>query len=71
VSSARSREIEGSGLGLSRAREIARAHGGELALQRSEELETAFALTLPLAHPGRGPHAAADGDADAQTRTAG
>ncbi len=45
----RSREIEGSGLGLSLAREIARAHGGELVLQQSEELETVFALTLPLA----------------------
>lgn len=45
----RSREIEGSGLGLSLAREIARAHGGELILERSEENLTTFTLTLPLA----------------------
>lgn len=44
----RSREIEGSGLGLSLAREIARAHGGDLILERSEEYMTTFTLTLPL-----------------------
>lgn len=46
---ARSREVEGSGLGLSLAREIVRAHGGELTLERSDEQGTTFALTLPLA----------------------
>lgn len=45
----RSREIEGSGLGLSLAREIARAHGGELILERSEENLTTFTLALPSA----------------------
>jgi signal transduction histidine kinase len=49
----RSREIEGSGLGLSLAREIARAHGGELNLERSEENLTSFTLTLPLANTAR------------------
>ena len=49
----RSREIEGSGLGLSLAREIARAHGGDLILERSAEQTTAFAFTLPLANPER------------------
>ncbi len=44
-----SREIEGSGLGLSLAREIAQAHGGELILARSDEHMTSFALSLPLA----------------------
>ncbi len=44
----RSREIEGTGLGLSLAREIARAHGGELVLKRSEDHLTTFELTLPL-----------------------
>ena len=43
----RNREIEGAGLGLSLAREIARAHGGELALERSDEVATIFVLTLP------------------------
>jgi signal transduction histidine kinase len=47
----RSREIEGSGLGLSLAREITRAHGGELILERSDEHATTFALTLPLSIP--------------------
>jgi heavy metal sensor kinase len=47
---ARTRDIEGSGLGLSLAREIARAHGGDLVLERSDEHVTTFALTLPLGH---------------------
>ena len=32
-------------------REIARAHGGGLVLERSDEHATAFALTLPLGVP--------------------
>lgn len=46
---ARGRDVEGSGLGLSLAREIARAHGGDLVLECSEGETTTFALTLPLA----------------------
>ena len=46
--SSRSREIEGVGLGLSLAREMARAHGGDLALVQSDERRTTFALRLPL-----------------------
>jgi heavy metal sensor kinase len=46
--SARSREVEGSGLGLSLAREMARAHGGELALLQSDAQRTTFTLRLPL-----------------------
>ena len=38
---------EGAGLGLSLSREIARAHGGDLALERSEGGRTTFVLTLP------------------------
>ncbi|MEI6646366.1 MAG: ATP-binding protein [bacterium] len=45
---ARSRDIEGSGLGLSLAREMARAHGGDLTLLRSDSALTTFALRLPL-----------------------
>lgn len=41
------RSIEGSGLGLSLAREIARAHGGELALTSSTGGRTTFSLRLP------------------------
>jgi signal transduction histidine kinase len=38
---------DGIGLGLSLAREILRAHGGELALQESRPAWTVFAATLP------------------------
>ncbi len=37
----------GQGLGLSLARELARAHGGDVALVRSEAVWTEFAITLP------------------------
>jgi signal transduction histidine kinase len=45
----RSRKIGGAGLGLSLAREIARAHGGDLVLERSDAALTVFKLTLPTA----------------------
>ncbi|GEM_PF-6350888 len=44
---ARSRGIEGFGLGLGLAREIVRAHGGDLTLDDSPAGETRFSLTLP------------------------
>jgi two-component system, OmpR family, heavy metal sensor histidine kinase CusS len=44
----RARTIEGAGLGLSLAREIARAHGGDLVLEDSKPIVTKFALTLPI-----------------------
>jgi heavy metal sensor kinase len=44
----RSRRVDGVGLGLSLAREIVRAHGGELTLADSGEDLTVFSLTLPL-----------------------
>ena len=40
-------EENGQGLGLSLARELARAHGGEIVLVRSEDGWTEFATTLP------------------------
>jgi signal transduction histidine kinase len=43
------RTTEGSGLGLSLAREIARAHGGDLELAESEPGAAAFQLMLPCA----------------------
>ncbi|MEO8439036.1 MAG: ATP-binding protein, partial [Spartobacteria bacterium] len=43
-----SNEIPGHGLGLSIAREIARAHGGDVLLVRSDSEWTEFRLVLPL-----------------------
>lgn len=42
------RHLEGSGLGLSLAREIARAHGGDLELAPSDERIACFTLRLPI-----------------------
>ncbi len=44
----RNRKVEGIGLGLSLAREIARAHGGDLTLDLTSSGQTAFTLTLPM-----------------------
>ena len=44
-----SAETSGQGLGLGLARELARAHGGEITLARSDREWTEFALTLPKA----------------------
>ncbi|MBE9159275.1 HAMP domain-containing protein [Nodosilinea sp. LEGE 06152] len=44
----RARQTEGLGLGLSLAREIARAHGGDLVLTPSPAGEARFELHLPL-----------------------
>ena len=46
---ARQRSNAGSGLGLSLAREIAKAHGGELLLMPSEEHVVTLVLRLPIA----------------------
>ena len=45
---ARTRTVEGIGLGLSIAREIARAHNGDLMLDPTLSGQTAFTLTLPV-----------------------
>ena len=44
---ARSGRVEGTGLGLSLAREIIRAHGGDLCLEASEDQITRFTIKLP------------------------
>ncbi len=46
---ARSRGVSGAGLGLSLAREIIRAHQGELVLEPTMDANTVFSLTLPRA----------------------
>jgi heavy metal sensor kinase len=51
VDKARSRKLQGAGLGLSLAREIARTHDGELALAEGSEDLVTFVLTLPLSDP--------------------
>lgn len=48
---ARTRKVEGIGLGLSLAREIMRAHHGALILEETADGQTAFTLTLPLIPP--------------------
>lgn len=45
---ARTRQVEGIGLGLSLAREIARSHRGDLTLDSTPSGQTAFTLTLPI-----------------------
>ncbi|MHC5823032.1 MAG: sensor histidine kinase [Nostoc sp.] len=45
---ARTRKVEGIGLGLSLAREIVRAHRGDLTLDSISFGQTAFTLTLPI-----------------------
>lgn len=47
VDSARSRQIDGSGLGLNLVREIVRAHGGEVVLEASAADEVWIRLYLP------------------------
>ncbi|HEY9663736.1 MAG TPA: ATP-binding protein, partial [Allocoleopsis sp.] len=45
---ARTRKIEGIGLGLSLSREIVRAHQGELTLDAASSGQTALTLSLPI-----------------------
>jgi two-component system, OmpR family, heavy metal sensor histidine kinase CusS len=47
ATAARDRGVDGVGLGLSLAREIARAHGGSLVLQQSRPGHTCFVMSLP------------------------
>jgi heavy metal sensor kinase len=57
VDAARSRRVDGVGLGLSLAHEIVRAQGGVLELKQSRPGYTCFRLSLPLAAPARKTHA--------------
>ena len=43
----RGREVDGTGLGLSLAREIARAHGGDLVLDATPEDVVSLCVRLP------------------------
>jgi signal transduction histidine kinase len=43
----------GTGLGLAISNKIARAHGGELELAKSDDLGSTFRLRLPLEGPAR------------------
>jgi heavy metal sensor kinase len=45
---AHNRNIDGTGLGLSLAREISRAHGGDLVVEEAREGWISFRLSLPL-----------------------
>ena len=48
----RGRRVGGAGLGLSLAREIVRAHHGELTFESSDGTRTVFVMTLPKAESG-------------------
>lgn len=50
VDTGRGRSLDGIGLGLSLAREIIRAHGGDLTLMQSRADWTVFQLQLPTSH---------------------
>jgi signal transduction histidine kinase len=52
-------DVTGSGLGLSLARELARAHAGDLMLARADAEWTEFELTIPAANLRRGVEASA------------
>ena len=49
---AHNRKVDGTGLGLSLAREISRAHGGDLTVEEAREGWISFRLSLPLTPPG-------------------
>ena len=50
----RNRKVDGTGLGLSLAREISRAHGGDLTAEPAQAGWVAFRLTLPTDCRGGG-----------------
>jgi signal transduction histidine kinase len=50
VKGARSRSHEGSGIGLSLVRELARLHGGDVRVDSREGHGTTFTVALPLGH---------------------
>ncbi len=50
VDESRTREHGGSGLGLSIAKQIMDAHGGDIMLEYSNENGTCFSFTLPIKH---------------------
>lgn len=53
----RNRRVDGTGLGLSLAREIVRAHHGELVLENAQPGWTAFSVILPAIRPPEEPAA--------------
>jgi PAS domain S-box-containing protein len=52
VDNARTREVEGTGLGLAVSRSIIRAHGGRIWAENNADGGTTFRFTIPLDHGG-------------------
>src|SRR5262249_49671416 len=48
--------VQGSGLGLTLARQIARAHGGDITLERREGGGSCFILRMPVNHEDENSH---------------
>jgi signal transduction histidine kinase len=60
--------IQGSGLGLTLARQIARAHGGEVVYEPRETGGSCFSLRLPVRPGGPGPSPQSDENANSDCR---
>ncbi|MEO0768375.1 MAG: ATP-binding protein, partial [Cyanobacteria bacterium J06649_4] len=64
----RNRKREGFGLGLSLSREIARAHRGDLRLEKTPRGETAFTFTLPAEQLALSTEKSIEKQSDASTK---
>jgi signal transduction histidine kinase len=69
VQGARSRNHEGSGIGLSLVRDLVHLHGGQVRVESQVDVGTAFTLTLPRGHAHLPPERLGGPRAQASTAT--